>query len=109
MLNDGVVLVLQLVMHAVVLVKQRVPTYAAVTSAEMAPQEMESEERGERMRLWNLDGSARGETEDEGYGDEQERSRTEMEQRSFQVAAGEFVVAKVDLLEALQRTKTEAV
>lgn len=97
-----------MVMHAVVLVKQRIPSYAAVTSAEMAPQEMESEERGERMRSWNLDGSARGEMdEEEGYGDEQERSRTEMEQRSFQVAAGEFVVAKVDLLEALQRTKTE--
>lgn len=97
MVNDILVLVLQLTMHCVVGVKQGIPSWAAVTDGDSAPQDVEDEERGERRRLWNLDGSPREEEDNDPEADE-DYPRFVMEQRSFRVAAGDYVVASIDIV-----------
>ena len=105
-MNDILVLVLQLTMHCVVGVKQGIPSWSVITDGDLAPQDLEDEERGERRRLWNLDGSPRDEFEEDPEAGEG-HSGFMLQQRSFQVAAGDFMVASVDIVGQIRRMLTE--
>jgi hypothetical protein len=109
-INDLVVFFLQLAMHCVIVVKQRIPSWSAITDVESAPRDMEDEERGERRRIWNLDGSPRDDSaEDDWETGGEEQLRFDMEQKSFRVAAGDYVVARVDIVDHIHRMRAETV
>ncbi|KAI5798820.1 hypothetical protein EDC01DRAFT_649337 [Geopyxis carbonaria] len=104
---DSILLLLQLIMLCLITTKEDIPTYSDVTNIIHTPQGLDEEERSERRRLYNPDGTPyERDTGTSTLAEENERLKIEMERRNCQITSGDFEVVKIDIINVVRRQWT---
>jgi len=107
---DLSILFLQLLMLGIVVAKQdaQVAESGDEGSGEESPQDVESEERGERRREQPDTDPLLSESTPERYDGGEEMERADIERKTFEVSAGEFEVLRMDITGVIRRQWTKA-